>query len=154
MRNHVYTFANVTRRQSSGGPIGLDLTGGIAQVFMIWWDREFKKRLTELRIELIMIKRYVDDVNDALIPTELGLRYNGNELYMNEQSVAEDVNVAEDLRTMLLVQSIGNSIHYSIQLEFDCPSLHEDGKMPIFDLKCWTNRAANRILHEFYNKDV
>ena len=28
-------------------------------------------------------------------------------------------------------------MHPSIQLEIDCPSNHEDGKVPILDLKVW-----------------
>ena len=54
MKNHVYNYVNVIKRQQKECPIGLDLTGGIAQVYMIWWNRELKRRLT---------KCYVDDVN-------------------------------------------------------------------------------------------
>ena len=66
---------------------------------------------------------------------------------------------------MLLFQSIGNSIHTSIRLEVDYPSRHEDGKLPILDLKVWIekrrrvrdgeqDRDAHVVLHEFYYKDV
>ena len=40
MNNHTYTFGNQIRKQSKGGPIGLDLTGAIAQIYMIWWAEE------------------------------------------------------------------------------------------------------------------
>ena len=39
MKNHVYTFNNEIKKQAKGGPIGLKLTGALAQIFMIWWDR-------------------------------------------------------------------------------------------------------------------
>ena len=52
MKNHVYNYVNVNKRQQKGSPIGLDLTGGIAQVYMIWWNRELKRRLTMLAIVL------------------------------------------------------------------------------------------------------
>ena len=45
MRNHMYTFNGQLRRQAKGGPIGLALTGDVAQVFMCWWDREFIKNM-------------------------------------------------------------------------------------------------------------
>ena len=57
---------------------------------------------------------------------------------------------------MLLKQKIGNDIHPSIPLEVDFPSNHEDGKMPILDLKVWTERKENKtiIMHEFYSKGI
>ena len=49
---------------------------------------------------------------------------------------------------------IANDIHSSIQLEIDVPSNHNDGKMPILDLKVWLEEdVSNRkcqIMHEFY----
>ena len=44
MNNHTYTFGNQIRKQSKGGPIGLDITGAIAQIYMIWWAEELKIR--------------------------------------------------------------------------------------------------------------
>ena len=38
---------------------------------------------------------------------------------------------------MILIQKIGNSFHPSIELEADYLSRHEDGKLPILDLKVW-----------------
>ena len=66
---------------------------------------------------------------------------------------------------MLLVQSVGNSIHSSIELEVDYPSRHSDGKLPTLDWKVWVEkknrvignaqeREVKVVLHEFYYKDV
>ena len=52
MNNHTYRFGNQIRKQSKGGPIGLDLTGAIAQIYMIWWAEELKSRLSSLLIEI------------------------------------------------------------------------------------------------------
>ena len=84
MKNHVYNYVNVIQRQQKGGPIGLDLTGGIAQVYMIWWNRELKRRLTMHGIVLRMKKCYVDDVNYGLPPTPPGLRYDNGQLHIEE----------------------------------------------------------------------
>lgn len=35
MKNHMYTFDNQIKLQSKGGPIGLELNGVIAQLFMV-----------------------------------------------------------------------------------------------------------------------
>ena len=74
MNNHTYTFGNHIRKQSKGGPIGLDLTRAIGQIYMIWWAEELKSRLSRLLIKIQAKKCYVDDVNIAMLPTEPGLR--------------------------------------------------------------------------------
>ena len=145
MKIHVYNYANVIKRQQKGG--------GIAQVYMIWWNRELKRKLTMLGIVLRMKKCYVDDVNYGLPPTPPGLRYDNGQLHIEEAMTVHDVLIAEDIRTMQIITAIGNSIHESTQLEYDCASLHDDKKMPILDLKVWVNET-NHIMHEFYAKDV
>ena len=54
---------------------------------------------------------------------------------------------------MLLVQSIGNSIHSSIELEVDYPSRHGDGKLPILDLKVWVEKK-NRVADSALEREV
>ena len=61
-----------------------------------------------------MYEQYVDDINMV---------------------INEDQAINAEKRTMLLIQDIESDIHSSIQLEVDFPLNHEDGKMPIFDLK-------------------
>merc|ERR1712082_587501 len=39
-----------------------------------------------------------------------------------------------------------------IQWTYDCPSLHRDGKVPILDLKVWSE--GKKILYQFYKKEV
>ena len=156
MRNHTYTFGNQIRKQSNGGPIGLDITGAIAQIFMMWWCKEFKTRLSILLIALEMMKCYVDDVNWALPPIKPGMRYQDGAIHQREDLVNHDTGIMEDLRTMLLLKDIGNDIHPSIQIEVDCPSKHADNRMPILDLKVWVDKTEERskIMHEHYSKDV
>ena len=82
---------------------------------------------------------------------------------------------------MTKIKEIGNTIHPSIQLEMDCPALHKDNKLPMLDIKIWTQTKEEtqnqtdetekkeileidgighrkerqvQILHEFYQKDV
>ena len=69
MKNHMYTFDNEIRKQTKSGPIGLTLTGALAQIFMIWWDNEFAARLCKMGIVMRMNKRYVDDINLAVQET-------------------------------------------------------------------------------------
>ena len=153
MNNHTYNFANSIKRQTKGGPIGLDLTGEIAQVFMIWWNGELRRKLVQIGVVVHMKKCYVDDVNYGLLPTPPGAAYVNGELNIEEAMVVQDSTVSADERTMKIVTAVGNSIHESTQLEYDCPPMHDDGKMPILDLKVWVNEK-NVVKHEFYAKDV
>ena len=52
---------------------------------------------------------------------------------------------------------VGDDIYPSIQLEYECPSMHEDKKLPVLDLKMWILALEGdrvRLLHEFYRKAV
>ena len=156
MTNHVYEFDGEIRHQLKGGPIGLELTGNIAQVFMIWWDRNLISRLANLGIAARMCKRYVDDVNLATEELPLGTRFSNGTLSIDEAAIEEDRHVPGDRRTMDIVKAIGNSVHPSIQLEIDVPSNHPDNRMPILDLKVWIEKkdGATKIVHEYYAKEV
>ena len=159
MKHHVYTFNNEMRLQQEGGPIGLELTGVIAQVFMVWWDRQLKSKLTCLGVR--MYKRYVDDINIVVAVAKPQMSCENGEIVSRHESQSS-TGVPVEKRTMLLIQEIGNSIHPSIQIEVDCPSEHQDGKIPILDLKVWIEESnpeqnvsgSHVILHEFYSKDV
>ena len=156
MNNHTYTFGNQIRKQAKGGPIGLDITGAIAQIYIIWWAEQLMSRLSHLVIEIEAKKCYVDDINIAMPPTEPGLRYQDGAIIMDENLIAHDTGIPEDLRTMLLYQSIANDIHPSTQVEIDCPSKHSDKRMPLLDIKVWVEKNGDRrkIMHEHYAKDV
>ena len=147
MKNHMYVFNGRLRRQAKGGPIGLALTGDVAQVFMCWWDKEFIRRMEEAGVDVIMYKRLVDDIN-------LVLRNLGHQ--------SGEVNMSADERDMTFVQGLANRIHQSIEVTVDYPSKNIDRKVPILDLRVWlakvfdavTHDSPVLIIHEFYHKDV
>ena len=60
LETHTYDFAGEIRRQRAGGAIGMELTGVIAQVFMVWWDRQLTTKLEEVNIHFKLHERYVD----------------------------------------------------------------------------------------------
>ena len=45
MKNHIYKINDKIKKQTKGGPIGLELTGDIAQIYMCWWDKQMKTRI-------------------------------------------------------------------------------------------------------------
>ena len=89
MKNHVHTFDNEIRKQTKGGPTGLKLTGVLAQIFHIWWDKEFAARLCNMNMVMTMNQRYVDDINLAVqfkieLQTFLQLRSRAHFIFQQE----------------------------------------------------------------------
>ena len=111
----------------------------MGNLLMVWWDRQLKIKMDENGLRLRMYKRYVDDINVVVNAPKAGFQF-----VESEGKVVEDGSAAEqewdvkaDRRCMALVQKIGNNIHSLIELEVDYPSQHEDGKLPILDLRVW-----------------
>ena len=50
-KNHFYSFGGEIRRQAKGAPIGLSLTGDVAQVVMAWWDQRVIEKLAAEGVE-------------------------------------------------------------------------------------------------------
>ena len=160
MKNHVYSFNNVLRRQKEGGAIGMDITGELADVFMVWWDKEILKKLRSSAMDPALYKRYKDDINTAVDQVPEGTVYMDGSVVRAHES-QRTTSSDPDERTFAIIQEMGNAIHTSIQLTKDVPSANEDSKVPILDLKCWTDqmttedgRVKYQILHEFYMKEV
>ena len=62
----MYQMDGKVYKQESGGPIGLEITGVLARLVMLWWDRTFMKKMNSLKLEIWLYKRYVDDGNLGL----------------------------------------------------------------------------------------
>lgn len=72
----MYTFAgDIYLQENSGVSISLDLTGEIAQLFMIWWDMEFKQRVRALLYEIRRTRMYAEDINIEVTKGLPGSRY-------------------------------------------------------------------------------
>ncbi len=156
MEKHVYEFAKELKRQRKGGAIGMELTGVVAQIFMVWWDRQLRSRLEMVDFKLKMHERYVDDSNVLARRTEVGARYDGERVIVTDESVQEDRDLPDDERTMKLMQSIAAHIHPSIRLTIDYPSKHPEKKVPMLDVKMWIEELDNRrlLLYEHYEKPM
>ena len=137
MSLHDFKFDQKIYRQIRGGSIGLDLTGVVATIFMCYWDKKLKQQLEENEINVILYKRYVDDID----------------------IIVKDNNYEEknEERTMKNIQQYANSIETSIKTTIDYSSNYEDNKLPVLDLKVWigyTTSGEVKILHEHYMKNV
>ena len=126
----MYTFEGCIHQQDSGGSIALELTGNIAQAFMIWWDHTLKSQLAESVILVRLMKRYVDDVNLAAQEILLSGRCENGKLVIKQEVIEGDLLIAGNKRTMEVMKDIRNRIHPSM-------GKREGGKMPLLDLEVW-----------------
>ena len=61
MSNHLYSVGDEFYLQEGGGAIGLELTGIVARVFMMHWDKKFLAKVQLAGLIIEWYKRYVDD---------------------------------------------------------------------------------------------
>ena len=151
MNLHVYSFGGKTMLQEGFGCIGDRAIGVIATLIMIWWCRNLKKKLEEVNIVNELMKIYVDDFNGIFQPVKAGLQYRDGKLVHNVEKEKKDENIPDDKRTMNVVKDIANSIDSMITMTIDVPSKHQDGKVPMLDVKTWIN-DNNEVFYEFYEK--
>ena len=149
MNNHVYTFNREYFKQMHGGAIGVSIARDVANLFMVWWDRELKVRLTSEQIILELYSRYVDDGNIAV--------------KCKDQSSIDESEVdkeAKERRIMERIKLIANSIHKSISVKVDYPSNHPNKRLPILDTEMWIEKIEvngvmkHQILYSYYEKEM
>ena len=155
MSKHYYAVGNTVKKQTDGGPIGLQLTGAVARVVMLWWDKKFLEVANTAGVGIDMYERFVDDSNLVSETIEAGWEFCETTKRMKfvEEKVQEDNQMEDDRKTALVIKHIANSIHPMIQMEEDYPSNHSDGKLPILDLKCSMN-SEMMIKFEHYEKPL
>ena len=57
LTNHTYEFNREIKKQLKGGPIGLDLTGTVAKIFMKWWDGQLINKMNEVGYGMKLYER-------------------------------------------------------------------------------------------------
>ena len=93
-------------------------------------------------LSLDVFKRYVDDSVQACGGIGLGWFYSkgrGKTVYSREGGRLDELPL--DQRTFEVLKDIANEIDPSIQMEYDIPSLHHNGKLPVLDLEVWMEKT-------------
>ena len=142
MGNHVYIFDGKVYRQEKGGPIGLELTGVVADITMLHFDQMFLNKVEENGYKVHLYKRYVDDI---LMVVEATIDFNRAEVGREKEV---EKKVAEVMRT-----AADDILPDMLKFEVDTPSLHANGRLPVLDIEVWVG-PDHCILHSFYKKSV
>ena len=96
---------------------------------------------------MVFYKRYVDDSNMLVIPSdEIKMKAE----WKNKEEGNDAKLIAAECR------KIADSISNMLKFEEDVGENHEDGKLPILDLKVWKTKEQNtiQIKHSFYKKPM
>ena len=153
MKNHVYRFGNKIRVQKEGGPIGLSLTGDVADCVMICWDKLFLAEVNRIGMCIEIYKRFKDDITIVAESVEKGTMFKDGNLIVDPEKKFEDLNKTDDNITMEVLQSVANSINDMIKVTIDTPSNHDNMKLPILDTQIRMNESEkNRLDFEFFEK--
>ena len=124
----------------------MDIMGELAKVFMVWWDKQVLRKLSDLGITPSLYKRYVDDMNVATDPVDENVAYVGGSLIRSDEGTSDGIE--PDERTFNIIRDVGSEIHRSIQLTRDVPSDNADRKILILDLKCWREMIEMKTAKE------
>ena len=139
---------------AGGGPIGLELTQAVARPFMMRWDRLYLDKVKRAGIDMKMYDRYIDDSNQVAVVPLPGSRYDtdSGKVVIDQDSDRTEEN--DDKRLAGILKSIANDVQMGIQMEDDYPSNNGDGRMPILDMKVWTDNEDGCILYCHYQKPM
>jgi hypothetical protein len=153
MENHVYKFANVIRKQKDGGPIGLSLTGEVADCYLIQWDKKFLEKLKEVGIDIILYERFKDDITVIMESLAKGSRLKDGKVILDLEKKETDIERSDEEVTMEVVLGVAESVDNMIKFTTDTPSMHENGKLAVLDVEVKVNRKEeNRLDFEFFEK--
>ena len=153
MENHVYKFENELKKQVEGGPIGLALTGEVADCYLIGWDKKFLKKLESFGIHIIIYERFKDDITMVAEALEKGSKLVDGKIVIDEEKRKNDLSKEDDEISMEIILEIAESIDDIVKFSVDLPTKHENGKIAILDLEVNVNKEEqNRIDFEFYEK--
>ena len=137
MANHCYSFNNTWRQQLDGGAIGNLLTGEIAKLVMAWWTTQFNELAANAAQDPIMVEEsdslYVDDYNFVfyILPPGMRWKHKDKKMEIEHCLIQQDMEKADDVRSMEEIIKMANSICPILQFTGDCPGANENNKLPI-----------------------
>ena len=154
MKNNLFKFDGVMYVQSEGGMIGSELICVIAKSRMILYIRKLKRRAEIIGLRIVLAWVYVDDTFIVAKKVCKGLLVkDSSSLGWSETKAIEDAQLPGDVVTARVISDVANQIEDDIVMTFDAPSMNEDGRMPVLDLKVWMTEDFH-VKFKFYEKDM
>ena len=118
-----------------------------------------EKKLDENDVSVLLLDKYVDDVQTVLESVGMGIRWNDDKLCWQENWQLEDEKSGRTHSDVTLeaFKDMANSIKDYIQFTVDKPSENASLKVPILDLQVWLEQNGKGewiLMNEFYEKEI
>ena len=140
MENHIYRFGNEIKKQKEGGPIGLSLTGEIADCYLIQRDNKFLEKLNSAGVNLILYERFKDDITIIGEELEKGSKWENGKVVIDEEKKKKDLNKHNEEVSMEIIVDIAESIDDLVKFTADMPCKQGNGKIAILDVAANINK--------------
>ena len=156
----MYDFGGKTRLQKRGGPIGARLTMACSRIVMLSWGKQYLEILREAKLQVSLMKIYVDDVRQVTTPLRMGSRFSveekriveTGEAYEEDEKLKAEGESSEARRARILIPAM-NSINPDLSFTVELAEDFEDKRLPTLDCKLWFNKDWT-INHTYYEKPM
>ena len=158
--SQTYTWRGQIYLQLVGLPIGPRATSAIARVVMNYFDMLLSRSLARLRIEILILARYVDDIRALLERIRRGMVLkNGSLVYVQEQKELDDKLVDPDTEvTARVLRQVMNEIMEGIVFTSETRlDFIGDWGLPTLDTswKTMENGGGRRLVgYKFFKKPI
>ena len=95
----------------------------------------------------------MDDSNQMAVVPQPGSKYDRERGRVVVDPELRDHGVPADERLAKLLLNIANDVMECVQMEADWPSKNRDSRMPILEMKVWTDQEGT-LLYQHYEKEV
>ena len=151
---HTYQFGGETYHQQGGSPIGVDLSGDVAELEVVDWTNMMMAILDDNKIETDEDFIYVDDGRQILPPINNGWEYNTNTkkfTYCKDLHQHEDQsNISPTRKTVQELGKVYNSIKPHLKFTLECEEDFSNRRLPTLDCELWME--GDKVMTAFFEK--
>ena len=160
--NFTYQFGGKYYLQLEGGPIGARSTMAAGRMVMAYWGMLYRSALNLSKMELLLLKGYVDDVRQGGMQLRYGLRWDtmSKGWKWTEKEWLEDLRRRKDgelpnermKRICLpLMNSISKDLRFTAEIEEEFPSQ----RLPTLDFELWIDHSQDGMIkHNYFQKKM
>ena len=157
-KNFSYKFAGKFYHQQDGGPIGVRLTGALAQLVMEDWGSQFRKILEEAGLTVHLLSGYVDDGRIVSTTLKLGMQFQGNKFQYSEETKQLDIDMrnkgeSHNQRMARVLQPAMNSVNPDLVFTTESQEDFKNERLPTLDFEMWLT-DDEEIKHSYYQKPM
>ena len=105
------------------------LTGEVTDCYLIGWDKKFLKKLESFGINILVYKRFKDDITMVAEALEKGSKLVDGKIVIDEEKRKNDLSKEYDEISMEIILEIAESIDDIVKFSVDLPTKHENGKI-------------------------